>query len=870
MKNFTVKPLAAAIGSIGLATALTAVPIAWAEEENAEEIVEEVLVTGSRIKRTGNTLSRPVISMTADAMTASGAVSVADALRESTLNSLGSFRESSGSSAQSNATIDLRGAGAERTLVLLNGRRTTGSPSLGGGGTINLNMLPRENIDRIEIIPDGASAIYGSDAVAGVVNVILKDEYEGFTLKTRYGTRSRDDGEEIGVSLLTGASSDRGSFVAGFEHDSRDPIFDANRSFTAARKEDRNGDGVIQGYEETVGISIYGYTLLNPAYDGSLSYDPDNTDSWLYHPGANCSTTDGFQGEMEYFGLGKYCGYAYALVSANRTSLDRNNAWISADYEITDDVEFFFDMLWSGIETFGRYAPPAAPGPVIPGDARNQIISPTQGTIEATRGYFRWTPIGFRDNVNNDNLLDINFGLRGSLSDNVSWEAYATVSEYVATSVGTYYLSYAGLDYNISTEVDDFDEFVANLKHTTLNDDRQVMKKFFVGAQWDMFEMAGGQASSYFGLEQFETNYTALVDAQSEAGLVGGSAGNSAQGNRSVTAVFAETILPVTDWMEIDLAARHDSYSDVGSAVTPRVGVTANVPSLPALTIRASYGEGFKAPELSDLFGATAFSASSGTDYYGCQVNNIELADCPQQQFNTYIGSNPNLKAENSSSYSLGVEYDITDDWQAALTYFNLELEDAISLTSAQDQLDVDYQTNGNNPNVVRIGAAVQSISAGYQNAVVPVERNGLDLRVLGSLETSYGRFGFIGDIAHYLTYDTELSYGTGDLYNAAGNLGFTKWRANALIRWSMDDYFASLSWNYIGSSESNSSDEKYPQWDVFSGSVGYDFGERGTLRLQVRNMFDRDPLLDDGEMVNEYIYDLSGRVVTLNYTVEM
>ena len=870
MKNFTVKPLAAAIGSIGLATALTAVPIAWAEEENAEEIVEEVVVTGSRIKRTGNTLSRPVISMTADAMTASGAVSVADALRESTLNSLGSFRESSGSSAQSNATIDLRGAGAERTLVLLNGRRTTGSPSLGGGGTINLNMLPRENIDRIEIIPDGASAIYGSDAVAGVVNVILKDEYEGFTLKTRYGTRSRDGGEEIGVSLLTGASSDRGSFVAGFEHDSRDPIFDADRAFTAARKEDRNGDGVIQGYEETVGISIYGYTLLNPAYDGSLSYDPDNTDSWLYHPGANCSTTDGFQGEMEYFGLGKYCGYAYALVSANRTSLDRNNAWISADYEITDDVELFFDVLWSGIETFGRYAPPAAPGPVIPGDARNQIISPTQGTIEATRGYFRWTPIGFRDNVNNDNLLDINVGLRGSLSDNVSWEAYATVSEYVATSVGTYYLSYAGLDYNISTEVDDFDEFVANLKHTTLNDDRQVMKKFFVGAQWDMFEMAGGQASSYFGLEQFETNYTALVDAQSEAGLVGGSAGNSAQGNRSVTAVFAETILPVTDWMEIDLAARYDSYSDVGSAVTPRVGVTANVPSLPALTIRASYGEGFKAPELSDLFGATAFSASSGTDYYGCQVNDIELADCPQQQFQTYIGSNPNLKAENSSSYSLGVEYDITDDWQAVLTYFNLELEDAISLTSAQDQLDVDYQTNGNNPNVVRIGAAVQSISAGYQNAVVPVERNGLDLRVLGSLETSYGRFGFIGDIAHYLTYDTELSYGTGDLYNAAGNLGFTKWRANALIRWSMDDYFASLSWNYIGSSESNSSDEKYPQWDVFSGSVGYDFGERGTLRLQVRNMFDRDPLLDDGEMANEYIYDLSGRVVTLNYTVEM
>ena len=92
---------------------------------------------------------------------------------------------------------------------------------------------------------------------------------KALSCQNRYGTRSRDGGEEIGVSLLTGASTDRGSFVAGFEHDSRDAIFDADRAFTAARKEDKNGDGVIQGYQETVGISIYGYTLLNPAYDSS-------------------------------------------------------------------------------------------------------------------------------------------------------------------------------------------------------------------------------------------------------------------------------------------------------------------------------------------------------------------------------------------------------------------------------------------------------------------------------------------------------------------------------------------------------------------------------------------------------------------------
>ena len=113
--------------------------------------LEEVVVTGSRIKRTVNTVSQETITITAEDMDIAGDISVADALRTSNLNSLGSYRESSGNSAQSNATIDLRGAGAGRTLTLVNGRRVTGSPSLGGGGTLNLNMVPFSAVDRIEV-----------------------------------------------------------------------------------------------------------------------------------------------------------------------------------------------------------------------------------------------------------------------------------------------------------------------------------------------------------------------------------------------------------------------------------------------------------------------------------------------------------------------------------------------------------------------------------------------------------------------------------------------------------------------------------------------------------------------------------------------
>jgi outer membrane receptor protein involved in Fe transport len=119
-------------------------------------------------------------------------------------------------------------------LILLNGRRVVGSPSLGGGGTVNLNMIPFSAVDRIEVIADGASAIYGSDAIAGVVNVILKKNYDGMRFSARYGDRENDDGSETGFSMMTGASNDRGSVTMGLEWDTRDPIFDADRDFTTA------------------------------------------------------------------------------------------------------------------------------------------------------------------------------------------------------------------------------------------------------------------------------------------------------------------------------------------------------------------------------------------------------------------------------------------------------------------------------------------------------------------------------------------------------------------------------------------------------------------------------------------------------------
>jgi iron complex outermembrane receptor protein len=362
----------------------------------------------------------------------------------------------------------------------------------------------------------------------------------------------------------------------------------------------------------------------------------------------------------------------------------------------------------------------------------------------------------------------------------------------------------------------------------------------------------------------------ALVDAQSEAGLVGGSAGNSAFGKRDVTAIAAEAIFPVTDYLEVDAAVRFDDYSDFGSATSPRVGATMEVPGVDGLVLKASYGQGFRAPNLSDLYGATAFSAEEAIDNYGCQLAGQD--PCPQRQFDTFIGSNPNLDAEKSETFSFGVEYSFLDTWKASLNYFDLTLEDSIDYTSAQDQLDVDFQSGGNNPNVTRSPTgAVERIEAGFQNAVTDVNRRVLDLGLSTSYDTSVGIFSGQLNSSYYLNFDAETTYGTGDLFDAVGSLGLPEWRTNVLIRWDLGDtWFSTLNVDYIGESNSRISDTKWEGWTQANLAVGYNTDSYGTFTVGANNLTDEDPVLDAvGAPVEEYLYPQVGRVLFVRYSIE-
>jgi len=851
-----------------------------ADQADEDALLEEVVVTGSRIARTMDTQSQEIITFTAQDMQLAGDISVTDAMRSSTMNSIGSFRESSGSSAQSNATLNLRGVGSSRTLVLLNGRRTVGSPSLNGGGMVNLNMIPFAAVDRIEVVADGASSVYGSDAIAGVVNIILHRDYDGMTITTRYGDRSEDDGTEFTASVLMGASNDRASITFALEYDKRDPIFDSDRDWTEARWGDADGDGEITAYTaDTVGVSGFGYTLINPTYDPDKPYDKNDQTTWYLSPGANCNEENGFAGVMNADGFwggvdtGYMCGYAYGLVSANRAGLERLNTWVGSEYELTDNIDLYADVLFAQNKSFGRYAPPAASGPTIPGDARNDV--------GATFGYFRWTDIGTRDNVVTDTLTDVNIGLKGDTSGSISWEAYYTYSAYTSSSLGNYYLSYAGLAYNIAYEIDDFDQYVANAKTTTINDDTQELWKVFGGMQFDMFEMSAGTAAAYLSVEYFEIDYAALVDGQSEAGLVGGSAGNSAEGFRDVTAVSSEFIFPITDWLEIDAALRYDNYSDFGSAWSPRIGAIIGLPNYDAITFKGSWGQGFRAPDLSNLYGATSFSADTATDFWGCAQNGISQEDCGSKQHETYRGSNADLDAETSTSWSLGVDWAFADNWVANLNYFNLTIDDGIGLSGAQDQLDIDFALQGGNPNVVRnASGGVKEIYAGWQNATQDLNFQSLDMGLAGGFATGWGDFGLNFNATYYIKYEQEITRG-GDIGDYAGTyvngvFGVPEWKLNMLLPWNLNNWFASLNWNFIGeqkqfSGDGVSRDGKYGNFSLFNLQAGYSFEKYGTFTVGANNIFNKKPQLDNtGDNADENLYPNIGRVLFVRWSIDM
>ncbi|WP_105200552.1 TonB-dependent receptor plug domain-containing protein [Pseudoalteromonas sp. T1lg10] len=854
---------------------------AMAAEDSAEE-VERIEVTGSRIKRTDMEGASPIEVITSAEFEKQGRLSVADALRSVTSNSFGSFVPSSGSSAQSQSTVSLLGAGSDRTLVLIDGRRMAGSPSL-GGSSANLSSIPMAAIERIEILKDGASAIYGSDAIAGVINVVLKKDYEGATFDIQIGRPSADGADSKQMSLAMGISSDKGNITFVYDHQEQGAIFDRDRDYTAASWEDLDGDGLVSIYDETVGVSYYGATIVNP--DGDLEATPICDDLAANVPGFVGSLDQGSL--LGGVGGGEVCGFAFANVSANMASTNRDSVMTSATYEIADDVELFARAMLSRNDSFGRYAPPAAGWDDIPvGNEHNAYDEPVDG-------YFRWYQIGNRDGLVTDYQQDYMVGLKGLLNDNIEWEFTYHKAKLDYRQVGRYYLSYAGLYTNLLLDIPLGSEVgINNMRSTTYQEDQNEMDHWFGGLGFSLGELGGGEIQHYLGAEYFDQSFASKYDAQSEAGLIGGSAGNTAQGERDTTAVFYEISMPILDNLIVNAAYRYDDYSDFGSQGTPSVKVEYRPTD--DILLRASYSEGFRAPSLSELLGQTSFSATSATDYVACELQEIPVESCRSRQFDNLQESNNNLGPEESEYFNMGVVYSGIENFSVKVDYFDLEVTNVISDITVQDLINIELAGQldafeaaypGVNLDRNPDGSITEDVVTRSENGAI-MTRKGLDVDVNYNLETGFGNFS-LGNVTTYLLESGGDVYFGGPMQDFIGQPGLPEWRSQFKLDYSIGDFAASWTTDVIASTDEDSvldvgdgtdaSKFRYvgsnhnPTYVVHNLNLKYHAGQYGTFTVGARNLFDKGIVRDDdGLWVNDtlYIQGHLGREVFAGYRI--
>ncbi len=877
--------------ALAFGVAATALPAsqAFAADEEVEE-VERIEVTGSRIKRTDLESASPIEVISIGEFEDQGRISVADALRNVTSNSFGSFIPSSGSSAQSQSTVSLLGAGSDRTLVLLDGKRLAGSPSLGGSAA-NLSSIPMAAVERIEILKTGASAVYGSDAIAGVINIILKKDYEGATFAINYSEPELDGSNTKTASLVLGMSSDKGNITFVYDHQENGIMFDADRPYTSASMEDTNGDGMISIYDETIGISFYGATIVNPN-TGALEASPQCDDL--------AANVPGFVGVLDQgsllggIGGGEVCGFAYANVSANTASTERDSIMTSASYNINDDLEFFVRAMFSRTDSLGRYAPPAAPWGTIPANTDHNPYDTD------TNGYFRWYQIGNRDGIVTDYQQDYMVGFKGlnSFGDvDVDWEFsyHKAVLDY--RQVGRSYLSISGLYANLYFEEPlGTDDGIAAMKATTYQEDVNEFDHYFAGAGFELGELPGGMISHYVGYEFFEQSYNSQYDAQSEGGWIGGSAGNSAAGERDTAAFFYEIALPVTDELLVSGAFRWDDYSDFGSQTTPSFKLEYR--PMDDLLIRASYSEGFRAPSLSELLGATAFSATSATDYVACQAAQAEAdpsaafdaTQCRSRQYDNLQLSNPNLGPEESTYINAGVVYSGVENLTVKVDYFSLEVDQVISTITVQDLMNADFAGQVDTllnayPNLVFNRDADGTI----QGDIVTEPANGAFMSRKGfDVELGY-KFEFSDmelDLKNVTTYITDAE---GDVYfggpkqNFIGFAGTPDFRSQFIATLDWDALTVSWTTDYIHSTYETSDLEVAPGTFKFTGvgsidsfvthnvNVAYDLEDLGKVNVGVRNLTETEPFFDSaGEWISDTLYHAAhiGREMYVGYTI--
>jgi outer membrane receptor protein involved in Fe transport len=830
-QDATQTPAAPAAPAAAPATTVVSEAPAAAPAAKEEEKTEEIVVTGTRIRRKDLTTPAPVTVINREQIVASGKVSIGDFLQ--TLPEQGNAINTQYNNGGDGSTrVALRSLGSTRTLVLINGRRMVP----GGTGTdasVDLNSIPSQAIERVEILKDGASAVYGSDAIAGVVNLITRKGYDGSSVAAYAGQTSQGDGTTYDVGVTAGTSSDRGTllFSAGYTTQEEISAGDRDWSFYAVDWDYTSGEEFRAGSSAIpmgrVGIprscATAKCTALFAAYPG---YTGSN---WVVDP----THPTGFR---PYAASDAYNFQPENLIS---TPQQRISLFTIGDTKLGDNARGFFEASYLNRESNIMIAPnpffsltAGGNGVVV---SPNNLYNPLGIAVSDVRR--RLVEVDNRMYRQNIDTFRIAGGLDGSLPEALGplagwfWETslnYGRTNSIdtregelrapkIADAVGPSMLDPVSGDPicvstpgDASTVIDGCvplnlfggagtisKEAIETLGFVGTNRGWNQMFSFQANASGDLFKlMADRPVSLALGYEWRELTGEYVANPINAAGEGDGNNFKSTKGGYNVNELYGELSIPIVgnlpfaQEIEATLAARYFDYSTFGSDATYKIGARWTI--IPDITLRGTYSTAFRAPTIPELYSGAADSFESAFDpcaggapgtpdeilpgdplYAACgtAVNNQD----DRTQVRTVQGGNPDLDPETAKIFTLGVVWEprFVKNLSVALDYYSIDITDSITTVGTQTILDGCYPSEaGVTPRycnqVTRDANGIVNVVDDRNTNVGGDETSGIDIAVRYAIPTGLGRFGFVFDGTWLQNFDEELPDGT--IVNAVGN----------------------------------------------------------------------------------------------------
>lgn len=889
----------------------------------ADAPVQKIQVTGTSIKRSASSEGAlPVQVVTRDEIARSGARSTEELLQSlsafstqgATVNATGA-----GSSTYGLSTVSLRGLGEDRTLVLVNGRRL--APFAGGGGAaINVNAIPLAAVERVEVLKDGASGVYGSDAIAGVVNFILKTDFQGVDVTGSYGKPTRDGGGDNGKLAITAGfgdlASQRFNVTVGASYEKEKTLRASDREFS---KSGNNPPYYTNG--------ATGQGNIEGAWTEGVGRDPV---LWGNSPGTgygnplaltgNCAQISMFEAGTSTKG-GPYCAFDSAPFVGLIPERELINFTANATFRLNDSHEFFGDALYSQskvqqsfqanpirktfLDTDSLFAEQGVDGALLlrPTNPNYQIAADylnAQGfgaLVGRTLAVTSRT-LGFGGRANEDKATQyrVTAGWRGTFgSTEVELAASTNRSETEGRVTGGYFSQVQYV--KIINDANNWNPWAADglgndqLKQAlgasaytggTLS---AVAKSnvFDAKVSGEWFKLGGGNALYAVGAQMRKEVYTTQPSAALGTGDIAGLGGSvpPVDQSRRVNALYGEMVFPFMKELEGTLAVRNDNYSDVGSSTNYKASF--RYQPLKQVLFRGSVGTGFRAPTLTDLWQPQTLGNSEQFDDPATGQTDLQV--------NSLTGGNPDLKPEKSEQLTLGVVFSPTPTFTAGIDYFAITVKDIISSPSAQEVVSGYRRGDPAFANKVTVDANgdIESIVQTTTNTG-KAEVSGFDIDANYRLRLDGSRIdlGFTG--TYMLQYDQTTPSGTKDtkvattvkedgspVIGADGGGVILRWKHVLSATWTYGSWSVGLAQNYYSGYEDgndlNGNRHEVPGQSIYDANLSYRGIKGLTLGLGVKNLLDEDPpVYIPVSNQFQYGYDISlydprARFVYLNAT---